>query len=175
MSFSNLALQRPPVARNASRCAIVGTLFHSPSNHFICPCASIRRHGDESTQSHRQARRQPSAHAPDDAEHKSDKARRRAGPDIPTSAEIREGTNRISASKLQESANFLQVPVTFFFEGAPSVSGTSKAKGASPSPAYVTDFLATRDGLALIKAFMRIKDAKLRRHVVNLVEGIADQ
>jgi hypothetical protein len=39
----------------------------------------------------------------------------------------------------------------------------------------VTDFLATRDGLALIKAFMRIKDAKLRRHVVNLVEGIADQ
>ena len=85
------------------------------------------------------------------------------------------GTNRLSASKLQESANFLQVPVTFFFEGAPSVSGTSKAKGASPSPAYVTDFLATRDGLALIKAFMRIKDAKLRRRAVNLVEEIADQ
>jgi transcriptional regulator with XRE-family HTH domain len=85
------------------------------------------------------------------------------------------GTNRLSASKLQESANFLQVPVTFFFEGAPSVPGTSKAKGASPSPAYVTDFLATRDGLALFKAFMRIKDATLRRHVVNLVEGIADQ
>jgi transcriptional regulator with XRE-family HTH domain len=85
------------------------------------------------------------------------------------------GTNRLSASKLQESANFLQVPVTFFFEGAPSVSDTSKAKGASPSPAYVTDFLATRDGLALIKAFMRIKDAKLRRCVVNLVERIADQ
>jgi hypothetical protein len=39
----------------------------------------------------------------------------------------------------------------------------------------VTDFLATRDGLALIKAFMRIKDAKLRRCVVNLVERIADQ
>jgi transcriptional regulator with XRE-family HTH domain len=86
------------------------------------------------------------------------------------------GTNRISASKVQESANFLQVPVTFFFEGAPSVPGAPQAKGtAAPSPGYVSDFLATKDGLALIKAFMRIKDAKLRRHVVNLVEGIADQ
>ena len=85
------------------------------------------------------------------------------------------GTNRLSASKLQESANFLQVPVTFFFEGAPSVPGAPQAKGASPSPAYVTDFLATRDGLALIKAFMRIKDTKLKRGVVNLVEEIADQ
>jgi transcriptional regulator with XRE-family HTH domain len=84
------------------------------------------------------------------------------------------GTNRLSASKLQESANFLQVPVTFFFEGAPSVSDTSKAKGATPSPAYVTDFLATRDGHALLKAFMRIKGSKLRRRIVDLVEGIAD-
>ena len=31
------------------------------------------------------------------------------------------GTNRISASRLQHSAHILQVPVTFFFEGAPSV------------------------------------------------------
>jgi len=35
------------------------------------------------------------------------------------------------------------------------------------------NFLATTDGLALTKAFMQIKDAKLRRHIVNLVEGIA--
>jgi transcriptional regulator with XRE-family HTH domain len=85
------------------------------------------------------------------------------------------GKNRISASRLQQTADALQVPVTFFFEGAPSVPGAPQAKGASPSPAYVTDFLATRDGLALIKAFMRIKDTKLKRGVVNLVEEIADQ
>ena len=76
------------------------------------------------------------------------------------------GTNRISASKLQQSAHILQVPVTFFFEG--------KAKGTAPSPAYVTDFLATKDGLALTKAFMQIKDKKLRRCIVDLVERIAD-
>ena len=69
------------------------------------------------------------------------------------------GTNRISASRLQQSAHILQVPVTFFFDGAPSVPGTPQAKGTAPAPAYVTDFLATRDGLALIKAFIRIKES----------------
>jgi hypothetical protein len=37
----------------------------------------------------------------------------------------------------------------------------------------VSDFLATSDGLALTKAFMRIRDAKLRRRIVDLVEQIA--
>jgi hypothetical protein len=37
----------------------------------------------------------------------------------------------------------------------------------------VTDFLATRNGLALTKAFMKIKDAKLRRNIVKLVEDLA--
>jgi transcriptional regulator with XRE-family HTH domain len=85
------------------------------------------------------------------------------------------GKNRISASKLLQSAHILQVPVTYFFEDAPGIPGAPQAKATAPSPAYVTDFLATRDGLALIKAFMRIKDAKLRRRAVNLVEEIADQ
>ena len=43
----------------------------------------------------------------------------------------------------------------------------------APSPAYVADFLATSDGLALTKAFMRIGDSKLRRRIVDLVEQIA--
>jgi transcriptional regulator with XRE-family HTH domain len=89
------------------------------------------------------------------------------------------GSNRISASRLQQISHILQVPVTFFFEGVPSVPGVPHAIGATPSPAYVTDFLATSEGLALIKALSRIKDAKFRlgvlRRIVDLVEGIADQ
>ena len=83
------------------------------------------------------------------------------------------GTNRISASRLQQMSNILQVPVPFFFEGAPHVPGQHKGTDEAPSPAYVSDFLATTDGLALTKAFMQIKDAKLRRSIVNLVEDIA--
>jgi len=42
-----------------------------------------------------------------------------------------------------------------------------------PSPAYVSEFLATTDGLALIKAFMRVKAPMLRRRIVELVKEIA--
>ena len=83
------------------------------------------------------------------------------------------GTNRIGASRLQQISNILQVPVAFFFEGAPGASGRADGLGEAPSPAYVSDFLATSDGLSLTKAFMRIEDSKLRRRIVDLVEQIA--
>ena len=83
------------------------------------------------------------------------------------------GTNRIGASRLQQISHILQVPVSFFFEGAPNLSGRPEGMGEAPSPAYVSDFLATSDGLNLTKAFMRIKDSKLRRRIVDLVEQIA--
>ena len=102
---------------------------------------------------------------------KSGEARRRARSDIPAGAEIRKGREPNGASRLQQIAHILQVPVSFFFEGAPSVPGHQPdGMSEAPSPAYVSDFLATSDGLALTKAFMRIKDAKLRRRIVDLVE-----
>lgn len=87
------------------------------------------------------------------------------------------GTNRIGASRLQQISNILQVPVSFFFEGAPHMPGHhhSGGMGEAPSPAYVSDFLATSDGLSLTKSFMRIKNGKLRRRIVDLVEQIAGE
>jgi transcriptional regulator with XRE-family HTH domain len=87
------------------------------------------------------------------------------------------GSNRISASRLQHISQILQVPVPFFFEGAPAAStgpvATTPADG--PSSSYVADFLATSDGLSLVKAFMCIEDAKLRRAIVRLVEEIVPE
>src|SRR3954464_12148118 len=72
------------------------------------------------------------------------------------------GTNRIGASRLQQISQTLQVPVSFFFEGAPAGPSGPPLGGLSeaPSPAYVSDFLATSDGLSLTKSFMRIKNSK---------------
>jgi transcriptional regulator with XRE-family HTH domain len=84
------------------------------------------------------------------------------------------GANRISASRLQHVAQIFQVPITFFFEGAPRVPGEERAQTDAPSPQYVADYLATTDGLHLTKAFMQIRDPELRRSIVNLVEQIAD-
>lgn len=85
------------------------------------------------------------------------------------------GTNRIGASRLQQISHILQVPVSFFFEGAPHIGESRHGGGMSeaPSPAYVSDFLSTSDGLSLTKAFMRIKNNKMRRRIVDLVEQIA--
>lgn len=82
------------------------------------------------------------------------------------------GTNRIGASRMQQISHILQVPVSFFFEGAPTPEGMTGMSEA-PSPAYVADFLSSSDGLALTKAFMRVKHPNVRRRIVDLVESIA--
>jgi transcriptional regulator with XRE-family HTH domain len=83
------------------------------------------------------------------------------------------GTNRISASRLQQISHALQVPISFFFEDP---RGPSKGTGLQQvhSPDYISDFLTTNDGLALSKAFMLIKDPKVRRRMVSLVQEIVD-
>ena len=83
------------------------------------------------------------------------------------------GTNRVGASRIKQISEILQVPVSFLFEGGPAgiVSGEGFSEDASPS--YISDFLATSEGLALTRAFTSIGDAKLRRSIVDLVEQIA--
>ena len=63
--------------------------------------------------------------------------------------------------------------MSFFFEGAPG-NGNAHGSAEAPSFAYATDFLATSDGLALAKAFMRIKHVKLRRRIVELAVQIVN-
>lgn len=82
------------------------------------------------------------------------------------------GTNRIGASRLQNIARVLQVPVSFFFEDAPG-GGTADGKGM-PEPqqtSYVVDFLSSSEGIQLNKAFVRIKDTRLRRRIIDLVRA----
>ena len=83
------------------------------------------------------------------------------------------GANRIGASRLQHISQILQVPVPFFFDRAPGQTGV--VVEIADSDLYVNDFLATSDGLALVKAFMRIRDPKLRRAIVVLVQQITPE
>lgn len=82
------------------------------------------------------------------------------------------GTNRIGASRLQNIASVLTVPVSFFFEGAPGqsdASGTETRDGAG----QVVDFLSSSEGLQLNRAFVRIADPRLRRRIIDLVRAVA--
>src|SRR5262249_45389024 len=82
------------------------------------------------------------------------------------------GANRIGASRLQQLSHILQVPVSFFFEGAPNASAPHGSNGSALSMAQIDDFLSDLDGLRLTRAFTRIDNAALRRRIVKLVQEI---
>lgn len=89
------------------------------------------------------------------------------------------GTNRIGASRLYQLAQILDVPVQFFFEDAPLGVGNRGAMPAggfaeSKTEAFLLDFLNSRDGLELNRAFVKITDPKVRKRVVELVRALSD-
>ena len=92
------------------------------------------------------------------------------------------GINRIGASRLYELARVLGVSVQFFYEDAPGTSTNHKAQAAATgglaerqADTYVVDFLSSREGVELNKAFVKIADPKIRRSIVDLVRSIAGE
>ena len=84
------------------------------------------------------------------------------------------GSNRIGAGQLFQIAKFLKVDLGYFFEGLPAAkaadAGFSERQSDMPS-AGIED---TTDGIALNRAFARIKSSKLRRKLIDLVTAMAD-
>jgi transcriptional regulator with XRE-family HTH domain len=83
------------------------------------------------------------------------------------------GANRMGASRLQQMSHILQVPVEFFFEGAPNASAPHGSNKSELWIAQIDDFVSDPDGLRLIGAFLRIDNAALRRRIVMLAQEIA--
>jgi transcriptional regulator with XRE-family HTH domain len=85
------------------------------------------------------------------------------------------GVNRIGASRLFQISKILDVPVQFFFEEAPYAGDGSRAPGlAEPdSEAFILEFLNSREGLELNRAFVKIGDPKVRKSVVDLVRALS--
>ena len=87
------------------------------------------------------------------------------------------GINRIGASRLFDLAQVLGVPVQFFYEEAPASDPppvVPDAYSETPAENAIVQFLRSRDGLELNKAFVRIADAKARRAIVDLVRSLAN-
>ena len=85
------------------------------------------------------------------------------------------GINRIGASRLFDLSKVLGVPVQFFYEELPA-STTDGASGFADRPeSYAVEFLGSREGLELNKAFARITDSRVRRSIVELVRAFAGE
>ena len=74
------------------------------------------------------------------------------------------GTNRISAGRLQKIADALEVPVSFFFGPLSGISDENKP---------IIDFLNTAYGVRLLKAFSEIGDKKAQFLLLELAEEMA--
>ena len=82
------------------------------------------------------------------------------------------GVNRIGAGRLFEMARILNVPVDFFYEG---VNSAPLQAGESENGASVMEFVSSGEGLQLSLAFMKIKDSKVRKRVLDLVKSLAEE
>jgi transcriptional regulator with XRE-family HTH domain len=80
------------------------------------------------------------------------------------------GANRIVAGRIQQIGKVLEVPASFFFDGAPG--GWEGEASSRTSPALL-ELLGTREGQLLVNAFARITDGEIRRSFVFLVEKVA--
>jgi transcriptional regulator with XRE-family HTH domain len=73
------------------------------------------------------------------------------------------GVNRVGASRLQQIATALDVSVTFFYDG----DGKTKEVESLL-------FLDSAFSLRLLRAYSKIKDQAIQRHMVSLMEAVAD-
>jgi len=78
--------------------------------------------------------------------------------------------NRIGAGRLFEIARILGVPIDFFYDGV-GAALENPAEGTPP----VMEFVSSGEGLQLSLAFMKIRDPKVRKRVLDLVKSLANE
>ncbi len=86
------------------------------------------------------------------------------------------GANRVSASKLWETCTILDVEPDYFFEGLSRHAGGregARAAAQEAQDAYDVQLPNARQVLDLNQNFQQIRDAKVRRQLVQLVKSLA--
>ena len=82
------------------------------------------------------------------------------------------GTNRVGASRLKAMSEALDVPISYFFpDSPPDGAGAGLQESGA---AFLNDFMSTSEGLELGRAFVRIRNQKARRKLIELAKAIAD-
>lgn len=87
------------------------------------------------------------------------------------------GANRIGASRLYQIARALEVPVDYFYDGLQLDDDDGGQAGFSEgnSGSFDLDMLSTSEGIQLNSAFFSIRDAEVRKRMLDLVKALAQQ
>src|SRR5258708_40229763 len=80
------------------------------------------------------------------------------------------GANRVGASRLQQISDALGVSPFYFFDGAPTVGKKAPAPNEGElSEGAIVSFLGTREGAALVRAFLAIKQKPIRQSLITFI------
>lgn len=84
------------------------------------------------------------------------------------------GGNRVSASRLWQFSQVLDVPVSFFFDDMPvEVLAERGHPGATPSgESDSTGVMTRRETLELVRAYYRIQNEPVRRRIYELFKAM---
>lgn len=82
------------------------------------------------------------------------------------------GANRVSASRLWDIAESLEVDVSFFFAGMESTDADAAPQGAEQS-AVPTDLLNDKEALDLVRSYYSIPEEQ-RRRLFDLARVLSD-
>jgi transcriptional regulator with XRE-family HTH domain len=86
------------------------------------------------------------------------------------------GANRVGASRLQQISDALGVSPFYFFEGAPNVGKKMPApQEGELSEGAIVSFLGTREGAALVRGFLAIKQKAIRHNVIEFIGTLKGQ
>lgn len=87
------------------------------------------------------------------------------------------GSNAMNASRLFEFANFMNIPVAYFFEGIEDeIAGRSVHSGFAESSLQFDheNSASDRESLEMMKSFTRIKEPVIRKRLADLLRAVAD-
>ena len=79
------------------------------------------------------------------------------------------GANRVGASRLWDISQFLEVPISYFFEGLESVEPKK-----DPNENLMLRTISSHDGSKFLEALDKIQEGDVRRQLLSLLRTLAD-
>jgi transcriptional regulator with XRE-family HTH domain len=88
------------------------------------------------------------------------------------------GMNRVSASRLFELGQVLNVPADFFFRGLDhdlekSAANTRTGFAEGAQEGFTVDALSNRETMELVRAYSAIRDPKVKRQFLEMIKALA--
>lgn len=89
------------------------------------------------------------------------------------------GTNRISASRLHQLSQILEVPVNYFYQNMDAanvgLSDNKQEEFGGPETSAQDDILSKKETLDLLRVYYSIEDEKKRKDILKFVRSMADK